>query len=142
MKLLIISISLVQSKIQMLQYKFILIIIMRKKIVPYLDQTRVNHREVPDRAHLWVSWYDEFVPCSGDQDSGLRDNRRFSHPQWRPQADNWNSLWRSSTIWCYTAACLIKTNCSIKHWLKQNMYLNIYLVSKISWIKKTCEHWH
>ena len=58
------------------------------------------------------------APCSGGQETVLRDNRRSSHQRWRPRGDSWSSLWRSSTTWCCIFSCThrrIRRFCWLMH---------------------------
>lgn len=71
-----------------------------------LGQTTAGRTEVPCQEHRWVSWSVWSAPCSGDQDSDLRGNRRSSRPQWRRWGDSWNSRWMFSTVWCCSVSCL------------------------------------
>ena len=71
-----------------------------------LDQTTGGHTEALCQEHRWVSWSFWSAPCSGDQDSDLRGNRRSSRPQWRRWGDSWNSRWMFSTVWCCSVSCL------------------------------------
>ena len=71
-----------------------------------LGQTTAGRTEVPCQERRWVSWSFWSAPCSGDQDSDLRGNRRSSRPQWRRWGDSWNNRWMFSTVWCCSVSCL------------------------------------